>query len=133
LLNRKTRCDRMRAKLRELKEALRRRMHTPTPNRGRWLKSVVSGFYAYHAVPTNFRSLNAFRYHVTKLWLRALRRRSQKSVMTWERMNAIAAYWLPRPKILHPWPQQRFAVKPLRVGEPYAGILHVRICAGGTQ
>jgi RNA-directed DNA polymerase len=108
-------------------------MHTPTPNRGRWLKSVVSGFYAYHAVPTNFRSLNAFRYHVTKLWLRALRRRSQKSVMTWERMNAIAAYWLPRPKILHPWPQQRFAVKPLRVGEPYAGILHVRICAGGTQ
>ena len=68
-------------------------------------------YFAYHAVPTNFRALGAFRYHVTNLWLRTLRRRSQKHSLTWERMNRIADAWLPIPKILHPWPQQRFAVK----------------------
>jgi group II intron reverse transcriptase/maturase len=110
LLHRKTRRDRMTAKLREIKEALRRRMHTPIPEQGRWLRAVVQGFFAYHAVPTNFRAINAFRYHVTTLWIRALRRRSQKSTLTWERMLQIAADWLPDAKILHPWPNQRFAV-----------------------
>jgi RNA-directed DNA polymerase len=111
LLHRKTRRDRMTAKLREIKEALRRRMHTSIPEQGRWLRAVVSGFLAYHAVPTNFRALNAFVYHVTTLWLRSLRRRSQKSNLTWERMLNLAADWLPTPRILHPWPNQRFAVK----------------------
>ena len=111
LLLRKTRTDRMRAKLREIKKELRRRMHTPIPEQGRWLRAVVKGFLAYYAVPTNFRALNAFRYHVTDLWLRSLRRRSQKSRWTWERMPRLAAEWLPTPRILHPWPSQRFAVK----------------------
>jgi hypothetical protein len=110
LLHRKTRCDRMTAKLREIKEELRRRMHTSIPEQGRWLRAVVSGFLAYHAVPTNFRALNAFRYQVTTLWLRSLRRRSQKTTLTWERMLKLAADWLPTPRILHPWPNQRFAV-----------------------
>ena len=111
LLHRKTRGDRMRVRLREIKETLRKRMHAPIPSQGRWLKSVLTGYFAYHAVPTNFRALGAFRYHVTNLWLRTLRRRSQKHSLTWERMNRIADAWLPIPKILHPWPQQRFAVK----------------------
>ena len=110
-LKRKTRGDRMRAKLREVKEQLRDRMHDTIPEQGRWLKAVVTGFFAYHAVPTNGRALGAFRYHVTDLWRRTLRRRSQKDEMTWERMMRIAAYWLPAPRILHPWPEQRFAVK----------------------
>ena len=110
-LKRKTRGDRMRAKLREVKEQLRDRMHDAIPEQGRWLKAVVTGFFAYHAVPTNSRALGAFRYHVTDLWHRTLRRRSQKDAMTLERMTRIAAYWLPAPRVLHPWPDQRFAVK----------------------
>jgi hypothetical protein len=81
-LQRKTRGDRMRAKLREIKEQLRKRRHEPIPEQGRWLKQVVTGFFAYHAVPTNSRALGAFRHYVTDLWRRTLRRRSQKDGMT---------------------------------------------------
>ena len=109
-LQRKTRRDRMQAKLRELKEQLRKRMHEPIPEQGRWLKQVVTGFFAYHAVPTNSRALGAFRHYVTDLWRRTLRRRSQKDGLTWARMKKLADAWLPQPRILHPWPAQRFAV-----------------------
>jgi RNA-directed DNA polymerase len=132
LLKRKSRRDRMRAKLREVKDELRRRLHQPIPEQGRWLKQVVSGFFAYHAVPTNSSALGAFRYHVTCLWRRSLRRRSQKDGFTWKRMTKLADDWLPQPRILHPWPHQRFAVKHPR-WEPYAGVPHVRICAGGAR
>jgi len=109
-LQRKTRRDRMRAKLREIKVQLRKRMHEPIPEQGRWLKQVVTGFFAYHAVPTNARALSAFRHYVTALWRRTLRRRGQKDVMTWARITKIADDWLPKPRIRHPWPEQRFAV-----------------------
>jgi RNA-directed DNA polymerase len=111
LLLRKTRGDRMRARLREIKTQLRERMHQGIPEQGRWLKAVVTGYFAYHAVPTNSRALGAFRHHVTGLWLRALRRRSQRNRLTAERMAQIADAWLPAPRILHPWPSTRFAVK----------------------
>jgi group II intron reverse transcriptase/maturase len=110
-LQRKTRGDRMRTTLQEIKAQLRARMHDAIPAQGRWLKAVVTGYFAYHAVPTNSRALGAFRYHGTNLSRRTLRRRSQKDGLTWERMAKIAAEWLPRPRILHPWPVQRFAVK----------------------
>jgi RNA-directed DNA polymerase len=110
LLQRKTRGDRVRAKLREVKAQLRDRMHDAIPEQGRWLKAVVTGFFAYHAVPTNSRALGAFRHHVIALWRRTLLRRSQKARMTWERMTKLADAWLPAPRILHPWPHQRFAV-----------------------
>lgn len=110
-LQRKTRGDRMRAKLRQIKDELRRRMHEPIPMQGQWLRQVVRGYFAYHAVPTNSRAISAFRYHVTNLWRRALRRRSQRDTLTWDRMARIANAWLPRPRILHPWPSVRFAVR----------------------
>jgi RNA-directed DNA polymerase len=110
-LQRKTRGDRMRATLQEIKAQLRVRMHDAIPAQGRWLRSVVTGYFAYHAVPTNSRALGALRYHVTDLWRRTLRRRSQKDCMTWERMTKIAAAWLAQPRIIHPWPDQRFSVK----------------------
>lgn len=110
-LKRKTRRDRMRAKLREVKGELRRRMHEPIAQQGRWLRQVVRGYFVYYAVPTNSRSLSAFRYHITGLWRRAIRRRSQKDRMTWERITRLAAEFLPTPRILHPWPNVRFAVK----------------------
>ncbi|BDB15978.1 group II intron reverse transcriptase/maturase [Acidithiobacillus ferrooxidans] len=111
LLHRKTRVDRMRARLQEIKRTLRKRMHATIPQQGKWLKSVVTGYSAYHAVPTNIRALRRFRYHVMCLWLRTLRRRSQKDKMTWARLSEIAGDWLPTPRILHPWPSERFAVK----------------------
>jgi group II intron reverse transcriptase/maturase len=110
-LQRKTRTDRMRAKLLEIKEQMRKRMHASIPEQGMWLKSVVNGFFAYHAVPTNQRALSAFRYHVAELWRKSLRRRSQKTKLTWERMTQLVNDWLPTPRIHHPWPDQRFAVK----------------------
>jgi RNA-directed DNA polymerase len=131
LLRRTSRRDRLRAKLKEVKEGLRRRMHEPVPSHGEWLKQVVSGFFNYHAVPTNGRALDAFRQGVIWHWGRTLRRRSQTRAPVWERLHKLADDWLPTPRILHPWPNQRFAVRHPR-WEPYAGKPHVRICAGGA-
>jgi RNA-directed DNA polymerase len=130
-LKRKTRRDRMRTKLREIKEELRRRMHLPIPEQGKWLRQVVTGYFQYHAVPTNGKSLGAFRHHVVNLWRRALTHRSQKDRTTWNRIARIAAAWLPAPRILHPWPDVRFFVKHPR-WEPGARIAPAGICAGGT-
>ena len=110
-LHRKTRRDRMRAKLQEIKTELRQRMHQPIPSQGHWLRQVVTGHFAYYAVPTNSRALSAFRHYVADLWRRTLRRRSQKDGFTWDRMTKLVAGWLPAPRILHPWPDRRFAVK----------------------
>jgi len=131
-LQRKTRRDRMKAKLREIKETLRRCMHRPIPEQGKWLGRVVRGYFNYHAVPTNGRTLDVFRHHVTDLWRRTLRRRSQKDRITWARMTQLVNNWLPKPTILHPWPSDRFAVTHPR-WEPYAGKSHVRFCAGGAR
>jgi group II intron reverse transcriptase/maturase len=132
LLKRKSRRDRARAKLKEVKDELRRRRHETVPEQGRWLAGVVRGYFAYHAVPTNTRALEAFAHHVTALWWRTLRRRSQKDNTTWAYAQRLAAQWLPTPRILHPWPSQRFAVKHPR-WEPDAGKPHVRFCAGGAR
>jgi len=131
LILRKTRRDRMSAKLKEVKDELRRRRHNPIPAQGAWLKQVVIGFFAYHAVPTNIHALLAFRTHIKDLWLRSLRRRSQKDRTSWERIARLADEFLPQPRILHPWPNQRFAVTHPRWA-PYAGKPHVRCCAGGA-
>src|SRR6202030_439177 len=131
-LQRKTRRDRMRAKLKMIKAEMWRRMHQPIPKQGQWLWYVVRGYFNYHAVPTNARALHVFRHHVLDLWRRALRRRSQKDRITWTRMTQLANDWLPKPIILHPWPSERFAVTHPR-WEPYAGKPHVRFCAGGAR
>ena len=132
LLKRKTRRDRAVAKLKEVKDELRQRMHQSIPEQGMWLRQVVTGFNGYHAVPTNFPALAAFRLHVARLWRRTLRRRSQKDGFTWARIEKLAHDFLPKPRILHPWPSERFAVKHPR-WEPYAGKPLVRIYAGGAQ
>ena len=132
LIHRKTRRDRLKAKLKEVKVELHRRMHSPLPEQGKWLRQVVTGFFAYHAVPTNFRVLLVFRAHIKDLWLRTLRRRSQKDRTNWDRITRLADDFLPQPRILHPWPSQRFAVTHPRWA-PYAGKPLVRCCAGGAQ
>ena len=111
LVYRKTRRDRMWAKLREIKEELLRRRHHSIPQQGQWLASVVQGFFGYHAVPTNLQALRSFRRHVETLWLKALRRRGQRDRFAWDRLRRLAEEWLPEPRILHPWPHERFDVK----------------------
>ena len=131
-IKRKSRRDRMRAKLQAIKQELRQRMHQPIPVQGFWLRQVVTGYFNYHAVPTNSRALSAFRHFVTDLWQRTLNRRSHKDRMTTERITHLANDWLPRPSIRHPWPNARFAVTHPR-WEPYARIGPVRFCAGGAR
>ncbi len=108
---RRTMRKRMRDKLREVKTELRRRQHQPIPEQGQWLGSVVRGYFAYHAVPTNVQTLRQFRREVERHWLVALRQRSQRHRMTWERMRELSRRWLPVPRILHPWPVERFLVR----------------------
>ena len=98
----------MRAKLREVKTELLRRRHLPVPEQGRWLASVVRGHLAYYAVPGNAKAAKAFREQAIRHWLRALRRRSQRTRLTWERMNRLAKRWLPPVRITHPGPSVRF-------------------------
>ena len=85
------------------------RMHDPVPQTGRWLRSVLRGYFNYYAVPGNLNTLGLFRDRVLRLWGKTLRRRSQKSRFTWARRVALAEQWLPRPKKLHPYPEVRFA------------------------
>jgi RNA-directed DNA polymerase len=108
-LKRITDSKRMRAKLRALKGEIERRRHQPIPEQGRWLARVLRGHCNYYAVPDNGEALNAFRKGLIWHWLRSLRRRSQRNKMTWERMLRLADRWLPPVRILHPWPEQRFA------------------------
>jgi RNA-directed DNA polymerase len=131
-LRRKSRSDRMRVTLAKVKEALRRRMHETIDEQGAWLRQIAQGYFAYHAVPTNARALWDFRFHLTDLWRRTLRWRSQKDGTTWRRMTALQDRWLPRPRITHPWPNQRFAVRHPR-WEPGAGNPLAGFCAGGAR
>ena len=110
-IRRKSRRDRMRAKLRKIKEELRQRRHLPIPETGKWLGQIVAGYFAYHAVPTNSAAIGAFHYHVTVLWHRRLCRRSQRARLSWRRMAKLANDFLPKPRVLHPWPSVRFAVR----------------------
>jgi RNA-directed DNA polymerase len=108
-VRRKTSKKRVRAKLAEVKAEIRRRRCLPIPEQGRWLASVVRGHQAYYAVPGNYDAVHAFRTQVTRHWYQALRRRSQKTSITWARMNRFVARWLPPTRILHPFPEARFA------------------------
>jgi RNA-directed DNA polymerase len=114
LVLRKSIRKRLLAKLKQVKDELRTRMHQPLAEVGKWLRRVIQGYFNYHAVPGNSISLQRFRREVIKRWLRVLQRRSQKSRISWKHMTRFAEQWLPRPKILHPYPYMRFDAKYLR-------------------
>jgi group II intron reverse transcriptase/maturase len=101
---------RMRTTLQAIKAELRKRMHRPLGETARWLRRVVQGWLNYHAVPSNSHRIGRFVDEVTRLWLRAIRRRSQRgrSRWTWARMQRLARRHLPRPRIVHPYPNHRF-------------------------
>ena len=108
-LKRITISKRMRAKLKAVKDQLKRRMHQPIPEQGRWLAAVVRGHMAYYAVPGNYEAVAAFCDQLTRYWLKVLRRRSQKTRTDWTRMIRIRKRWLPPVRVMHPFPEARFA------------------------
>ena len=109
-LKRVTIKKRLAAKLKSVKAELMRRRHDPIPVQGRWLSSVIAGHVNYYGVPDNSPAIHTFRFQAVRHWLRALRRRSHKARnLTWQRMARLAKRWLPPARIVHPWPDTRFA------------------------
>lgn len=101
---------RVKAKLQALKIEMNRRMHTEVPEQGKWLASVLRGYYQYYGVPFNSRALWSFYYHIRRMWHRVLSRRSQHGKITWERIIALSRMWLPNPHICHPFPSWKLYV-----------------------
>lgn len=109
-IHRRTARKKFQASLARIKEELKRKIHAELCQVGAWLQSVVRGWYQYYAVPGNYRRLQQFRDALTVMWLRILRRRSQRGRrMTWAKFARLGKPWLPPPKILHPYPEVRFA------------------------
>jgi RNA-directed DNA polymerase len=107
---------RLRAKLQAIKMQMTARMHSSVTKVGKWLRSVVQGWFNYHAVPGNGSCLDALRTQVQRYWLHVLRRRSQKGrKWTWKRMQRLSKRWLPKVRILHPYPDERLIVKSPKV------------------
>jgi RNA-directed DNA polymerase len=100
---------RMVAKLKAIKAELQRRRHHRTTEVGAWLRTVVLGYYQYHGVPGNSTQLRNFRRRVGRLWRGVLVRRSQRARMRWDRLSHLLLRWIPPPRILHPYPDARFA------------------------
>jgi len=119
-IHRRSIAKRFRATLQAIKQQLRKRMHGAVTAVGKWLRSVVQGWFNYHAVPGNWPSLEQFLTQVERLWLRVLRRRSQRGRRrwNWSRFHRLARHWLPRPTILHPYPNVRFRVAHPSVAHP---------------
>jgi group II intron reverse transcriptase/maturase len=129
LLLRHTIPERMTAKLAEVKAELQTRRHHSIPEQGKWLGSVLRGYYAYHAVPTNVHALQAFLTQVERHWLKALRRRGQRDRTNWARMRILSKRWLPTPKILHPWPNRGSTPEP-EVGAQCVSSARWDLCGG---
>jgi group II intron reverse transcriptase/maturase len=108
---RKTIGKRMAAKLKQIRQKLRERLHEKTKGTTEWLQAVVRGYFQYHAVPWNEERLKAFRHEVLHMWWWQLRRRSQRSRWTWERFQEKLGHQIPEVEILHPYPEVRFASK----------------------
>ena len=101
---------RLTAKLAEVKAELKRRMHDPVPEVGRWLRSVVEGHFRYYGVPMNSPALTTFRFQAIGLWHRTMCRRSQRGRVRWDRMLRLVDRYLPSVRIYHPYPLRRLGV-----------------------
>jgi group II intron reverse transcriptase/maturase len=109
-LKRRTSRKKRRAKLAALKAKMRQKMHEPPVQQHKWLAAVLRGHYRYYAVPTNYRALAGFRRAVQHAWYRVLQRRGQRARWNVEQLKRFEQrFQLPVPRILHPWPEARFA------------------------
>ena len=109
-MGRKPVAKRMTRTLKRIKEELRWRMHHDVVATAKWLGRVVNGWLNYYAVPTSFRYLRCFCHRLERLWLRKLRRRSQKDRYKWDDLVRLRDKYWPKLEIRHPWPNQRLAV-----------------------
>jgi len=109
IVQRLTVAKRMATTLKAIRASLMKRRHQPIGIVGSWLRSVVQGYLNYHAIPGNLKRLGMFRAEVCRAWLHAIRRRSQRSRMTWDRFKPLIALYIPKVRVLHPYPNQRFA------------------------
>jgi group II intron reverse transcriptase/maturase len=107
-VKRKTAGKRLRAKLKEVRKALRVRMHDRIAETGKWLQSVVRGYFNYHAIPENRAALETFRSDIIRAWIGSLRRRGQRRRITWDRFRPHIRRWIPSVRIIHPYPSERF-------------------------
>jgi len=111
VVKRQTIAKRLRAKLAEVRQTLMGHRHEPIAQQGRRVGEVVRGYLNYHAIPGNKAALEAFRTQTGRAWLHALRRRSQRNRMPWARFSKIVDRWMPKARILHPYPNERFFAK----------------------
>jgi group II intron reverse transcriptase/maturase len=102
VVRRQTIGERYRAKLKEVSQELRRRWHAPISEVGDWLAAVVRGHCQYYGIVGNSRAIRRFREAVCRLWQRALSRRSQKSQVSWARMQRLERRWIPPARVVHP-------------------------------
>ena len=107
-VKRKTKRKRLISKFKEIQGELRKRMHHRVTQTAAWLKSVIQGYFNYHAVPGNRPCLDSFRTQIIRYWLLILRRRSQKYRLTWQRYRKLIDQWIPHARTLHPYPSERF-------------------------
>lgn len=111
-LRRRTSRKKRTAKLRKLREEIRRRRHRPLTEQHRWISQVLRGHDLYYGVPTNYPALKTFHRAVQYAWSQALQRRSQRARWSeWQRREFEGRWPLPRPKLGHPWPTARFRQK----------------------
>jgi len=100
---------RVRAFLQKVKQELQKRYAWSVARQGSWLRSKVRGYFQYHGIPGNSGTLETVRREINRMWLRVLRRRGQRDEMTWQKLNRWVRRWIPSTKIVHPYPNQRFA------------------------
>ena len=129
-IKRKTRADRMRAKLKQVKEGLRQRRRRTIAEQGRWLEQVVAGRLNSFAAPTNNRAPGAFRHHILDLWRRTLERRSQQDRKKWARMDDLAREFLPMPRVPPPLAQGPFRRQTPEVGAVCGKAARTVLCGG---
>jgi RNA-directed DNA polymerase len=112
IVQRQSKRKKVSAKLKQLYQEMRGRMHEAIPRQGAWLRSVLIGHYRYYGVPLNYEALGKFRDRVTIRWKRTLERRSEIAMINWKRMRRLSNKWLPRPRIYHPYPWERLTIRP---------------------
>ena len=117
--------------LRRIKDELRKRMHMGAHTVAKWLGRVINGWLNYFAVPGTSCYLSSFIYATEGLFLRAMRRRSQKDRFAWSKIGLLQGYHWPKPTIRHPWPNQRLTVT--TQGRSPVRYAHAGICAGGVE
>lgn len=129
VIKRKTIKKRLISKIKCVRQELKKRLHLPPWKVGKWLNQIIRGHINYYGVPMNGSSLNLFITEITNAWLKQLRRRSQRHKMTWSRFRKLVDYWIPKARIVHPYPEQRFDVRP-KVGAVCVSSARTDLCGG---